>query len=179
MRCQVTYLSVLTCMEDKLKKTLQEQCDKMDLYPSKVVKNAKGFTITFFKPDACPSYKFMDNIFAVVNSLKMALNTSTVMIQNGFVNVTGSISVIKNIMEAVSEKVSEKDSLIKRLSEDIEMFNSHAKAQILDSDYDTREGRSADIHAIRHERAAKKGVGSKLTEGSNQYEIDWAALMSE
>lgn len=175
----VVYLSVLTIMEDKLRKSLQETCDKTGTYPSRILKNSKGFTILFFQPQQPPEcYSFMNKIFEIVNNLKLALNVSTVMIQRGSVKVATEPSVIKEIAKLKSQQVSEKNEMIKRLEEDIEIFTSHVKSQIEDSDYDSREGRAADMQAIKHERRQKKGVGYICPEGQGQMSFDLSIFQS-
>lgn len=146
--------------EMEVRRALQKVCDKCEIYPFQIRNSKnKGFVVSFIRDPKIPQYKFADMMMNWVNSMKMELSLTTIIMQKrqGSVDTDELPQEIKQISSDIETKSSNSDeALLKKLDEDMDYFNSFTGKQILEADYDTREGRAADRAALQHKRNASR-----------------------
>lgn len=154
------YDLVIPCTdENDVKNSLQKACEKNDTYPIKICKNNGGFVVSFLRNPAIPQYLYISKISSIINAVKMELAITTIVCQKkqGYVNTDHIPKEKKSLVKETATEASESAAaMIKKLNEDNNDFNIFTNKQILEADYDTREGREADRHAIRTLRNKSK-----------------------
>lgn len=140
-----------------LKKELQKICNSKDIYPFRITKVKTGMVVSFLRPSNIPLYLFSGYMFDMINDIKRSLSISTILQKKTLVSVDENNlpKLIKEITE--SSKSSESDEkMSKNLEEDMPFFDSFVNKQILESDYDTSDGRIADKKASKVKKMINK-----------------------
>lgn len=142
-----------------VKKELQKICDTRNLYPYRIAKVKNGMVISFIRNIATPQYLFSGQLFDLINDLKMALSVATIIQKKTLVTIEETNMPKEIIAIKKEERIEsdEKDSeFLKKLEEDLPYFDSFVGKQILESDYDSQEGRAADKRAIKIKKISGK-----------------------
>lgn len=160
---EIMTLAIYHNFKSDVKAALQKICDKNNTYPFEMTSSKDGVLVKFARKEGVPSYKFNDIMYNMTNELKYELEITTVLMQRS----TGK--AVEEIPEEIKDFLSENESaseddkkLLKKVEEDMEYFDSFAKKQILEADYDTRISREAQAKALSKQRE-KKTAQKELT----------------
>lgn len=160
------------------KAALQKACDENDEYPIRISSNKNGYVVSFLRNPKCPRFQYMNSMQNVINTLKLELALTTIIMQKKIGNICEKtlsslderkIKEIKKTKDII-ESNKESSELSKKLEEDSEYFNSFTNKQILTSDYDTKDGRMADRHALKVLK--QKGKFFVLSDETGQLSFD-------
>ena len=151
-------LSIPPNADGDVKKTLQNACEKYDIWPFRIVKGKKGTAVSLLRNPQYPQYKYTDVMMSFVNHLKLEFAITTIIMVRTPVKVD-TTKLPKEIHEIAKENRAEyseaEGEMLKNLEEDLAAFDSHVVSQTEDSDYDSREAREANKRAIKRKRFEK------------------------
>lgn len=152
-------LSIPANAEGNVREVLQKACDKFDIWPFRVAKGKKGTAVALLRNPNRPAYLYTESLTHFINHLKMEFCVTTIVMRRTPCRV--NMAALPPEMHEICEKRevttnTSEELMLKNLEEDIGQFNSHCIQQLEEADYDTKEVREANLHAIKRQRYAKK-----------------------